>query len=53
MKGKYFFSSKLFRINVSISNFVDMLIDYPNSKVYVNELFDKLLEMGVMTNDQN
>lgn len=40
-------------INVSISNFVDMLIDYPNSKQYANEMFDKLLEMGVMTKDQN
>ena len=40
-----------FRINVSISNFMDMLIDYPKSKDYVNEMFDKLLEMGVMTKD--
>lgn len=30
-----------------------MLIDYPNSKQYANEMFDKLLEMGVMTKDQN
>ena len=30
---------------------MDMLIDYPKSKDYVNEMFDKLLEMGVMTKD--
>lgn len=36
-----------------MSNFVDMLIDYPNSKVYASDMFDKLLEMGVMTKDQN
>lgn len=40
-------------INVSMTNFVDMLIDYPNSKVYASDMFDKLLEMGVMTKDQN
>ena len=36
-----------------MTNFVDMLIDYPNSKVYASDMFDKLLEMGVMTKDQN
>ena len=38
-----------YRINVSLSNFMDMLIDYPKSKDYANEMIDKLLEIGVMT----
>jgi hypothetical protein len=40
-------------VNVSLANFVDMLIDYPNSKLYAYGMFDKLTEMGVMTDDQN
>lgn len=40
-------------MNVSLANFVDMLIDYPNSKLYAFQMFDKLTEMGVMTADQN
>ncbi len=46
-------TNDFFRLNVSIANFLDMLIDYPNSKQYVNDMFDKLLKMGVMTQDQN
>ena len=46
-------TNDFFRLNVSIANFLDMLIDYPNSKQYVNDMFDKLLIMGVMTQDQN
>jgi len=40
-------------INVSLANFLDMMIDYPNSKQYAYAMFDKLTEMGVMTTDQN
>jgi len=36
-----------------LANFVDMLIDYPNSKLYAFQMFDKLAEMGVMSADQN
>lgn len=36
-----------------MANFVDMLIDYPNSKLYAYQMFDKLTEMGVMSADQN
>jgi hypothetical protein len=36
-----------------MTNFVDLLIDYPNTKVYASDMFDKLLEMNVMTKDQN
>lgn len=39
-------------MNVSLANFVDMLIDYPNSKIYAFDLFDKLVEMEVMEKDQ-
>jgi len=35
-------------VNVSLANFVDMLIDYPNSKMYAYGLLDRLTEMGVM-----
>lgn len=40
-------------VNVSLANFVDMLIDYPNSKKYAFGLFDKLTDMKVMSEDQN
>ena len=43
----------MFRVNVSLANFVDMMIDYPNSKQYAFGMFDKLAEMGVMTESQN
>ena len=36
-----------------MANFVDMMIDYPNSKQYAFGMFDKLAEMGVMTESQN
>jgi len=39
-------------VNVSLANFVDMLIDYPNSKLYAFDLFDKLVEMEVMAQEQ-
>lgn len=38
---------------MSLANFLDILIDYPNSKMYAFGMFDKLTEMGVMTDDQN
>ena len=38
---------------MSLANFVDMLIDYPNSKQYAFGMFDKLKDMGVMSQDQN
>jgi len=40
-------------LNVSLANFIDMMIDYPNSKIYAFTMFDKLQEMGVMTEDLN
>ncbi len=39
-------------MNVSLANFVDMLIDYPNSKIYAFDLFDKLVAIDVMTAEQ-
>ena len=39
-------------MNVSLANFADMLIDYPNSKLYAFQLLDRLTEMGVMDLDR-
>lgn len=36
-------------LNVSLANFIDMMIDYPNSKIYAFTMFDKMQEMGVMS----
>lgn len=41
------------RLNVSLANFIDTMIDYPNSKEYAYGMFDKLQEMAVMSADQN
>lgn len=53
MKGKSNSVLLCFRVNVSLANFIDMLIDYPYSKEYAYAMFDKLQEMSVMTADQN
>ena len=45
-------NQSLCSVNVSLANFVDMLIDYPNSKIYAFDLFDKLVEMEVMAQEQ-
>jgi hypothetical protein len=54
-KDSQLFESKdlIEAVNVSLANFVDLMIDYPNSKTYAYSMFDKLTEMGVMTEDQN
>jgi len=36
-------------VNVSMVNFCDMLIDYPNSKDYAFSMFDKLCEMDLLS----
>ena len=53
LKGKSNSVLLCFRVNVSLANFIDMLIDYPYSKEYAYAMFDKLQEMSVMTADQN
>ena len=37
---------------MSLSNFVDMMIDYPNSKSYANQLFLRLRSLDLLTDDQ-
>lgn len=41
------------RLNVSMANFIDTMIDYPFAKEYAYGMFDKLQEMGAMSEDQN
>ena len=45
MNGKYCSLIKLtlfFSLNVSMTNFLDTMIDYPNAKKYASGLFKKL-----------
>ena len=35
-----------------MANFVDILIDYPNSKIYVEQLFERLQQESILTERQ-
>ena len=35
-----------------MANFVDILIDYPNSKIYVEQLFKRLQQESILTERQ-
>jgi hypothetical protein len=35
-------------VHVSLANFIDTLIDYPMSRFYAGELFDRLGETGIL-----
>jgi hypothetical protein len=35
-------------VHVSLANFIDTLIDYPMSRIYAGELFDRLGEKGIL-----
>ena len=37
---------------MSLANFSDTLIDYPNSQGYSEEMFKKLAELGVLSGEQ-
>ena len=37
---------------MSLANFIDTLIDYPMSRIYAGELFDRLGEKGILQEDQ-
>ena len=39
-------------LNVAIANFVDTIIDYPNSKIYIEQLFLRLKEFDLLTTKQ-
>ena len=36
-------------MHVSLANFLDTLIDYPNSRVYAFEMFDRLGALGILS----
>lgn len=38
----------MYRLNVSLANFADTLIDYPMSRDYAFELFDRLGALNVI-----
>lgn len=38
-------------MHVSLANISDSIIDYPNSKDYAFQMFDKLNEMGIITKE--
>ena len=40
-----------FSVHVSLANFIDTLIDYPNSLEYSQKLFDKLGDLGILSSD--
>lgn len=39
-------------VHVSLANFIDTLIDYPMSRVYAGELFERLGDKGVLQQEQ-
>jgi len=41
-----------FSVNVSLANFLDTLIDYPNSKDYAHQLLARLLKEELITSQQ-
>lgn len=41
-----------YRMHVSLANFSDTLIDYPNTKEYAFQMFEKMKEIGILSNDQ-
>lgn len=52
MKGKQFGILILFSVNVSMTNFDDMMVDYPYAKDYAFDLFDKLHELRLLDDQQ-
>lgn len=38
----------VFSVNVSMTNFDDMMVDYPYAKDYAFDLFDKLYELSLL-----
>jgi len=39
-------------VHVSLANFIDTLIDYPMSRIYAGELFDRLGQKGILQEEQ-
>ena len=38
-------------MHVSLANFIDTMIDYPNAKEYSFDMFEKLAEIGILTKE--
>jgi hypothetical protein len=38
-------------MHVSLANFIDIVIDYPNSKQYVFMMFERLGDLGILTKE--
>ena len=49
-KGKVL-ASNLCRMHVSLANFIDTIIDYPNSRVYAFDMFERLGAAGILKSD--
>ena len=39
-------------MNVSLANFIDTLIDYPNSRDYAFGMFDRLGQLNILKQEQ-
>ena len=39
-------------LNVAMSNLVDTIIDYPNSKIYIEQLCARMQELNCLTEEQ-
>lgn len=56
MNGKYIDACSpdliSYSLNVSMTNFLDTMIDYPNAKQYASGLFKKLHELELLTEQE-
>ena len=48
----HFFCLLLSSLNVAMANFLDTIIDYPNSKIYAEQLIQRMEEIKVLTASQ-
>lgn len=48
-KFKIFILIFKFSVNVCVANLPDLIIDYPNAKLYANEMIEKSYSYKVMT----
>lgn len=41
-----------FSVNVCVANLPDLIVDYPNARLYANEIFTEAVKRGVMTAEE-
>jgi hypothetical protein len=41
----------IYRVHVSLANFIDSVIDYPNAKQYAIMMFERLGQLGILSNE--